>query len=309
MQKTWLVSLNTFTKNIYFEHFYFIFELVTLNNFFFKLNFNCLSYYIFKFKNIFFLNTSISAKRLFRADLLVSFDLTSSTKFFKTPDSNFLINKPTSQYFKFYNLFFLFNYSIYNSFFYMNYKYNFFFVKNIKKDIIIININKFLFRWKDAYSFIFNIYYYDFKPLYFGTYFFKNEILSLNWKENCLNPSLWKFNYSFFIFKTNKFNVKNDFFFLKLAAVNLDFTIITDPLFHFKNIYYLNRNKFFILSLIDINLDPWLVNYPIPVVYNSNLIQFFFIKILLLLNKTSNFYKYQIIKNKWLINNNLKFLN
>jgi hypothetical protein len=210
--------------------------------------------------------------------------------------------------FKIFNLFFLFSYTSSSLMFKNNYNYNYFFMKTKHQDIITLNLNKLIARWKDAYSLIFNIYYYDLSPLIFGSFFLKFEILSINWKTNFFKKNMWKFNYPFFVYKTNRFNKKNDFFFIKLTALKIDFFFVLDPSYHYKNLYYFKRYNFFTISLIDTNLSPWLVDYPIPVTLNSVLIQFFFLKILIFLKKNSNYLKFQFFKNYWLLANFKKLI-
>jgi hypothetical protein len=165
--------------------------------------------------------------------------------------------------------------------------------------MITVNVNKLMSRWKHAYSLIFNVHYYNFNPLVFGSFFFKNEIQAINWPTMGVDHSMWKYNYPFFTYRTNRFSKKLDFFFAKLLTFEIDFVFLIDPVFHYKNLYYFKRHNFYTISLIDMNLNPWLVDYAIPVCFNNYLVQFFFLKTSILLNKNAQVLKFNFLKTYW----------
>jgi hypothetical protein len=135
--------------------------------------------------------------------------------------------------------------------------------------------------------------------LLFGSFFFKNEILSYNWNNSILTPHNWKYSYSFFVYKTNTFSSKVDFFFWKLNEQGIDFSLVIDTFFHFKNIFYFKKNNIYTFGLIPFNLNPWIVNYAFPILNLSLLTQYFFLKILLLIQKNSLLYKFNLLKKYW----------
>lgn len=91
-------------------------------------------------------------------------------------DKNFYRHK-----FKLLNIFFLFNYSVFNSHFKNHHNFKFFYVSGTSHNrLIIISLSKLFNRWRDAYDLLFNIFYYNFNPLIFGSFLFKNEVLALN---------------------------------------------------------------------------------------------------------------------------------
>ena len=198
-----------------------------------------------------------------------------------------------------FDVFFLFNYSIFNSKFKYYHDYKFFYVCNHKNKIIVIHSVKFLARWKDAYDLIFNIFYYNFNPLIFGSPFFKNQILSLNWNYNNFEVNIWKYYFSFFIFKLNNFSSKSDFFYSKLRDLNINFFFVTDCFYHFKNLHYFKRHDYYTVGLININISPWLISYPIISFFDNFLIQLFFIKLLIYLQKQVLLIKYKFFLKIW----------
>ena len=203
-------------------------------------------------------------------------------------------------YFKLFNLFFLFNFSIFNSNFKLNFKLNFFLVKEFKKKVILININKFFSRWIDAHSIFYNIFYYDFLPLAFGSSLMKNEVLALNWYYSKFDINLWNYYFPFFIFKLTNYNKKSEYFFAKLFDAGINFFIIIDAAYHYKNLHYFNRYNYYTVGLIDMSLDPALIAYPIINFFNNYSIQIFFFRLILFIQKSVFLKKFVYLKNIWI---------
>jgi hypothetical protein len=146
---------------------------------------------------------------------------------------------------------------------------------NFKKNILVVNVNQLQRIWNNGFNFLFNFFYFSLNFLLFGSFFFKNEILSYNWNNSILTQTNWKYSYSFFIYKTNKFNDKNDFFFTKLVDCGIDFFLVVDTFFHFKNLFYFKKNNIYTFGLTAFNLNPWLVDYPFPILNSNLIIQYF----------------------------------
>ncbi len=292
-----------------FFNFFFLKNTINFNIFFiFKLNLITLKQKkinnLNKFKNnnkylLNFSNYSINSKLNNPSSLI--FTNQNIAKFFFSKKNNFIKNN-------FFNLFFLFNYSFFNSYFKPHANLKFFYLYTNSKKLIIIDSIKFLKRWNDAYDLIFNIFFYKFNPLIFSTNLFKNETLALNWNYNNFEVNSWKYYFPFFIFKLNNYNRKMDFFLNKLTLSNVNFFFITDCLYHFKNLHYFSKKNFFSIGLIDGSLNPWLVTYPIVSFFENFLIQLFFFKFLIFIEKKVLITKYFLYKNVWLnflINKNL----
>ncbi len=227
-----------------------------------------------------------------------------------TQINNFLINNKTFKNYQFFNiknlnnkffsLFFLFNYSFFNTYFRSNFLNNFFYINHFKNKIIIIDSSKFILRWVESYNLIFNIFYYNFNPLFFGTTLFKKEILSLNWNYNYFDINLWKYYFPFFIFKLNNYNKKTDFFFEKLSFLDINFFFISDCQYHYKNLYYLKRRNCYTIGLINFNINPWLVSYPLLSFFENFLIQSFFFKFVIFIQKKALLEQYYLFKKIWI---------
>lgn len=290
-----------------FEIIYFYKFLIKFYNFLLYKNLNNFLYFykIFnltdQIKYIFFYNKKLSSYLNTKINYKINnlnFKLLNNDK---KISKNFFINKNNTNFNKkFFNLFFLFTYSMYNSYFKVNNVNTFFYLKNVKNKIIIIDLKKFSNRWNDAYNLIFNIFYYNFNALFFGTNLFKNETLALNWNYNYFDINLWKYYFPFFIFKLNNYNKKTDFFFDKLNNFNINFIFVTDCHYHYKNIHYLKKKSIYTLGLVNINLNPWLVDYPLISFFENFLIQSFFFKLIIYINKKVLFDNYKYFKKIWI---------
>jgi hypothetical protein len=288
----------------YYYYYYFLiktfsFSVLILNNFIFKklIKINKIIQLYSKFNLI---KKNFILKNYLDVKVKHKIEFKRNTPSLNIADNT--INKvnyfPTT-YFKLFNLFFLFNYSIFNVNFKLNFKLNFFLVKEFKKKIILININKFFSRWIDSYNIFYNIFYYNFLPLTFGSSLMKNEILALNWYYSKFDINLWNYYFPFFIFKLNNYNKKSDYFFEKLFYTDINFFFIVDSVYHYKNLYYFNRYNYYTIGLIDMNLDPSLVSYPIINFFNNYNIQIFFFKLILFIQKSVFFKKFSYFKNIW----------
>jgi len=206
-------------------------------------------------------------------------------------------SKKNQHFFFFLN--FLFFYSNFKSRYSMHQQLSFFYSQEFKKDLIVVNSRQFYERWKDARDFIFNIYYYNFTPILFGSFEFQNEILALNWNNINMEYNYWKYTFSFFTRAVNNYGVRTKHFFKKIENLNVDFFLITNANYQYKNIYYFNKFKFFTIGPVTSNLSPWLLTYSLPVFSVNPLSEYFFIKLIILLEKKTMFYKFYLKKFQW----------
>lgn len=251
-----------------------------------------------------FLNHIITKNRNF-TDFLTIEKKFQSSDFFSIQQPNLVSNKIINKNWKFsfkkifFSFNFLFTFTSFDSFFKHHHLYHFFSFKNYKKNLITVSVRKFLNRWKDAQNLIFNIFYYKFLPLIFGSFDFKNEILALNWSNSKFEINFWKYSFSFYVFKTNRYGLKINHFYSKLSSSDINFFFISNPLYHYKNLYYFNKLKFFSIGPVGSNVSPWILSYPLPAVSISSLIEYFFLKFLILLEKNALYFKYIFIKSNW----------
>jgi len=202
-------------------------------------------------------------------------------------------------YGKLLNFFFLNSFLPNNSFFPKTGFFYMFFFKNSKGSSYLININKVLNRWVDFFNLILNLYLFDLNPLVYSTPFFKQETLALNWNLSVWDVKSWKYSYPFFIFKTNHFSQKTNFFFEKLSELDYSIFLVSDCLYHYKNLYFFKRNHFYVVGLIPLNINPWLVSYPVLASSNSYFNQIFFLQSLFYTQRKTVLIQFYFFKKLW----------
>jgi len=314
MSNTWMVSIYKFNTSRAIELHYYLFLFFKLFDIISTLQFRK----SFQMRNLLFLlaqctNNSPRCKLEWNHDFNFKSLITHSQ--LKTRD-NFLIIKPenaklvTNDYYynsynkikiyqKIFTLFTLFNFSLSHNQFRANPSSKLFYIKYMKKDLVILDTKKFFIRWKDTFDLIFSVFYYKFNPIVFGSPYFKNEILALNWNYNHFDINLWRYYFPFLIFKPNKYNAKVSYYFDKLTAADVDFFIISDCAYHYKMTYYIRKKKLYSIGLVSLNAEPWVVTYPIIGFFDSYVTQFFFFKLLISEEKKARFAYYLHFRKTW----------
>lgn len=204
----------------------------------------------------------------------------------------------------FFNALSLFNFFFNKNFFSPHHNFDYYILKSSKNNLIIVKFQKFYKRWADSLNFLFNLYFYDLKPLVFGNLYFKKEILAINWNYKIFDFFLWRFYYSFFIEKRIQFDNLSNYFFTQVKTFNIRFFFITDVFNHYKNFYFFKKNYFFTIGVINIFTNPWMTDYPFFLFSDNYISQLFFFKLLIFFYKKSLHLKYSFYVNKLL---NLKF--
>lgn len=201
--------------------------------------------------------------------------------------------------YKLFNLFFLFNYSQHSTRLRCNFNFELFYVRSPASGALVIDVNKFLSRWKDSIDLLLNVFFYKLRAVVFGSPFFKNEILSLNWLHGGFDISLWRHYFPFFTFKPNTYSKKTEAFFVKLKEAGEDFYIVTDCYYHFKNLYYMRRLGCYTIGLVGVDVNPWLVSYPIVGFFESLVTQLFFLKLVNYVNRLADARRYCAYRSYW----------
>jgi hypothetical protein len=174
-----------------------------------------------------------------------------------------------------------------------------FYMRVVKKSLVIFDTENFFARWRDGFNLIFHIFYYKFVPVVFSSPYFKNETLALNWHYTSFDINLWRYYFPFLVFKPNTYNHKITYYFNKLASLGTDFYLISDAAYHFKHIYYMSKCKLYSVGLISANMNPWLLSYPIIGFFDSYVTQFFFLKLLICEDRRAQHVRYFLLKNYW----------
>lgn len=325
MQKTWLVKSSTLEMKKILEIFYYYLLLFKQFNFFI----NFINYYNYLFKIN--LTSTLSKSPLIVNFYFIAKEKLSINKFNHFHISSFLnyesnmvikdipvINRNRSKlpkirnfFFFFINLFFLTNHIFFEKKYFFFHDYCLLGTQLHKGRVVVMDSNKFFKRWVDAYSLLFNIFFYNIYPLIFGAPVFKNETLSLNWYFTNLEHSVWQYYFPFFIYKLSEYSHRTEYFLSKLKDAGSNFFFITDCMYHYKMFHFFKKSHCYTIGLINGNINPWLVDYPILVFSDNLLVQLFFLKLLVMLNKITCYKKYIFYKNSWfffLMANKIKYI-
>lgn len=300
--------------------FFIFFNLITKQNiidsyslnlfFFYKIKrFTYLNKY-FKNVNSGLINVFVKKKTLFNSfnvdyDFTVLKGITFEKKFYLKSNYNqssfkyFLSSFNLKFYNKLLNFFFLNSFLPYNSFFARTGFFNFFFFRNSKGTPYLINMNKVMARWSDFFNLTLNLYFNNIPLLLYSSPFFKVETLAFNWTLNLWDINSWKLTYPHFIFKINHFSQRTGFFYKKLREWGYTSFIVSDCIYHYKNMYFFRKNGFYTVGLLSLNVNPWLVTYPVIASSNSYLNQIFFLQSLIYSQRKAFLLQFFLFKKLW----------
>ena len=165
--------------------------------------------------------------------------------------------------------------------------------------VAVLNINKFFTRWKDVYYLMFNLFFYKIDALTFGTSFFKQELLSLNWQSMKKFKFMWRYTRPFLSFRSNKITTYGDFVFYRLNLLGMRLGLVIDVLYHSKTIYYLHRSGFYTMGLVPINYNINTLNFAVPSTSDSLLTQVFFIRFMSLIKQNTLNVQFSSMQELW----------
>ena len=186
-----------------------------------------------------------------------------------------------------------------NTLFKVNTTFRSFYIDYTRGGISILNMSKFFKVWKDAYYLIFNLSYYRFDTLTFGSILFKKEILAFNWKILSNFSYLWKYAKPILLFKPNRITDDMDFVFEQLKLRGLNIALVVDVAYHSKTIHYLKQSNFYSIGLVPVNHSITTLDFPIPTNSDNLFMQLFFFRFILSIQKHSKNFKYSELKTLW----------
>lgn len=162
-----------------------------------------------------------------------------------------------------------------------------------------LNLTRLFGRWKDIYYLVFNLFFYKIDLLTFGSSFFKNELLSMNWQVMGKFKFMWRYTRPFLTLKSNKITTYGDFVFTRLSLLGMRISLVIDVLYHTKTIYYLHRSGFYTIGLVPLNHNINTLNFAIPSGSDSLLSQVFFIRFISLIKQNTLEYRHTSMKKLW----------
>jgi len=146
---------------------------------------------------------------------------------------------------------------------------------------------------------MFNLFFYKIDTLTFGTSFFKQELLSLNWQSMKKFKFMWRYTRPFLSFRSNKITTYGDFVFYRLNLLGMRLGLVIDVLYHSKTIYYLHRSGFYTVGLVPINYNINTLNFAVPSTSDSLLTQVFFIRFLSLIKQNTSNTQFNSMRQLW----------
>lgn len=176
------------------------------------------------------------------------------------------------------------------------------FIKYHKKGVAFSSLPRFYSSWTDAYNLMFNIIFYRIDILTFGSSFFKNEILALNWNNKGLINTFWRYIKPFLVYQSVKIHDYGNYVFRSLNRMGYYVSLILDITYHKKTIYYLRRSKFYVIGIVPANYDIKSVDFALPIVNDSMTNQLFFIRLILLIKKNVKIYHFKELRLHWFSN-------
>ena len=163
------------------------------------------------------------------------------------------------------------------------------------------SLNGLFSKWINLFFLISNIFYYDIRFLTFSNSFFIKEVSTLNWNffKKSNSKGLWRLTQPFIFFKVSQIVNYGPILFKKLKFKGFNISLIIDPLYHLKTLYYLKNNNMFIISLTSSSSRIKSVDLSIPINTNSVFSQLFFIRLIFSISKNVNFNKYNLYHQTW----------
>jgi hypothetical protein len=119
-----------------------------------------------------------------------------------------------------------------------------------------INISKFLIKWNNSYTLLYNLFYNNASILVFTNKTLKLEANAFNWSFFSFDHDLFKLASPYFTIKM--FPYGEFAFYLKkaFAKYSLLNTFILDVPYHEKSIKFLQRADLYTIGLIPLNVNP-----------------------------------------------------
>lgn len=168
----------------------------------------------------------------------------------------------------------------------------------------IIGITKFYNRWSQGLNLIFNLSYFNANLASFTNKIFLEDALVINWSLNHFTYKIFKFSQSVVYLKDVSYGEDSKLTYKDSELVKLDAAIISDVKSHEKNMFFLRVINVYKIGLIPANYSPWILTFPIPLLGDSLLGQFYFLNVVLRMTGLAKAKKYDTILANW---NSLNF--
>lgn len=174
-----------------------------------------------------------------------------------------------------------------------------YFITNSNGVATFVNISKTYSRWVNFINLVKNIFTNEINTFLFTTASFRQECVAFNWTEKCLEYELFKRSTPYFFKKDIQFGSDSITIFNRLERSGLSTVFLTDPQYHWKNLFYLKRVGIYTISTTPLNANPWNVHFSLPAGSNNLISQYFFIKLITMFKHEVKLNAYQSLKKLW----------
>jgi len=92
-----------------------------------------------------------------------------------------------------------------------------------------------------------------------------------------MNYKLFKYSHQLVYFQDSSYGNYTRLAYRLLGEWGADAALVTDVKAHEKNIFYLTRFSYYTIGLAPANYNPWILSFPIPLLGDSILGQYYFL--------------------------------
>lgn len=168
----------------------------------------------------------------------------------------------------------------------------------------IIAISKFYQRWITASTLIMNLSFFESSVYAFTHKAFIEESMAFNWQNNFMDYRLFKYASRLFYLRDSAYGNETRLRYLEEGGLPVDAAIVSDVKAHERNLFYLQRSNFFTIGLAPANYDPWVFSFPVPLLSDSLLGQYYFLGSLVRLSNLAQSSRFEFFYKSWF---NIKF--
>lgn len=164
-----------------------------------------------------------------------------------------------------------------------------------------IAVSRFYVRWSGGVHLLSNLSFFNASVYAFTSKVFVEEALTFNWNLSYMNFKLFKYAHQLFYFRDNPYGNDTRLAYRFLEQWGVDIALVTDVKSHEKNIFYLTRFSYYTIGLAPANYNPWLLSFPIPLLGDSILGQYYFLVTTLRAGAMGRSARFDKLSARWLV--------
>jgi len=182
----------------------------------------------------------------------------------------------------------------------VHHSFNSLYVVNSSKGSKVVNISKLSNVWSRVSTYLYSLYLYNINSLFFGTSFFRQEVLSLNWLQLSNTVTNYRHSNLLLTTSTSNNNSTNPLIYKLLKLAGITNAVILDFNYHEQTVTALRKLSVFTLALTPTTYDASAVDLALPTSVDSVFTQLFFLKLVVKLRRTVEHDNNSFHKKLWL---------